>query len=115
MPQDGAQQGLGNPFGAQEVHAPGGMPFRGRVLGVGKFFVIKVVQQAHEAPRLGVFAELGGVGAHRGLDRQHVLAQRRRLRVLLHQGQGFVTIHDRSTPHRSLQSASISCGHKRRA
>ena len=115
MPQDGAQHRFGNPLGPQEVYAPGGMPVRGGVLRVGEFFVIKIVQQAHEAPGLRVFAELGGIGAHRGLDREHVLPQRRGLRVVLHQGQGFVTIHDRSTPHRSLQSASMSCGHNRRA
>jgi hypothetical protein len=52
------------------------MTLGGRVLGIGEFFVIEVVQETDETPRLGILAQSGGVGAHRGLDREHVLAQR---------------------------------------
>jgi len=82
---------------------------------VGEFLVVEIVQQADEPPRLRIFAELGGVGPHRGLDREHVLAQRWRLRVLLHEGKSFGSVHLISTPHRSLHNASMSCGHNLRA
>ena len=38
----------------------------------GVHLPIEVVQQAGQAPVVGVFAILGGVGAHAGLHRQHV-------------------------------------------
>ena len=82
--------------------------------GVGKALIVEVVQQADDAPRLRVFAELGGVGAHRRLDGQHVLAQRRRLGVLLHQGEGVGAIHQ-VTFQRSAHSSAISTGHSLRA
>jgi len=44
---------------------------------------------SHNTPRLGILAEFGGIGPHGGLDREHVLAQRGRLRVLVHEGKGF--------------------------
>src|SRR2546422_328097 len=82
--------------------APRRMTIGGRVLGVGEFLVVEVVQQADETPRLGILAEFGGISPHRGLDREHVLAQRGRLRVLVHEGQGVGSVHWISTPHRSL-------------
>ena len=51
--------------------------------------VVEVVQQARDAPQLLVLAEAAGVGAHRGLDGQHVLAQRRRFRPLAEEGPGL--------------------------
>ena len=38
--------------------------------------VVEVVEQAGQAPELGVAVEPRGVGAHRGFDREHVAAQR---------------------------------------
>ena len=115
MSQDRPEQRLGNSFGAQHAHAPRGMPLGRGMLGVREFLVVEVVQQTDEPPRLRVFTELGGVRPHGGLDREHVLPQRRRLRVLLHQRHGFLAVHVISTPHRSLHSPSISCGHSLRA
>jgi len=91
------------------------MTLAGRVLGIGKLFVIEVVQQANEPPRLGILAVFGGIRAHRSLDREHVLPQRRRLGVLLHERKGFDSVHLIATPHRSLHNASMSCGHSLRA
>src|SRR5438034_409440 len=68
------QQRLGDAFGAQQIDAPGGMTLGGRVLGVGEFLVVEVVQQADETPRLGILTEYGGISPHRGLYREHVLA-----------------------------------------
>src|SRR5207248_1896668 len=41
----------------------------------GVHLVVEVVEHAGDAPALGVFAEAGGIGPHRGLDRARVLAQ----------------------------------------
>lgn len=115
VPQHRAQQRLRDAFGAQQVDAPGGMAVSRRVLCVREFLVVKVVEQTDEPPRLRVLTELGGVSPHGSLDREHVLAQRSRLGVLVHQRQGFLAVHVIPTPQRSLHSASINCGHKRRA
>ena len=58
------------------------------VLGVhvGVALVVEVVEHAHEAPFLLVAVEAGRVGAHRGLDRQDVLAQGRRFGPLAEKG-----------------------------
>ena len=85
------------------------------MLRVGEFLVVEVVEQPDQPPRLRVLPELAGIGPHRGFDREHVLPQRGRLRVLLHERQGFLAIHCVSTPQRSLHSASINCGHNLRA
>ena len=65
-----------------------------RVLLVGKLLVVEVVQQADQAPGLGILAVPDGIRAHGRLDREHVLAQRRGPGVLLHERQRFVTIHE---------------------
>ena len=59
-------------------------------------FVIKVVQQAGDAPLPGVLAQLGRVMPHRRLDRERVFQQRLRLRIFVEQPPRFVTIHARS-------------------
>ena len=50
-----------------------------------------------------------------GKTQLRVLAQRRRLCVFVHQSESFVALHRISTPQRSDQRASISCGQSRRA
>ena len=85
------------------------------MLRIGELLVVEVVQEADKTPRLGILAEFGGIGPHRGFDREHVLAQRGRLCVLVHEGKGFCSVHVISTPHRSLHNASMSCGHNVRA
>jgi len=42
---------------------------------VGIALVVEVVQEPGQAPQVLVLAELDGVSAHPGLDRQHVAAQ----------------------------------------
>ena len=46
------------------------------VVEVGVALVVEVVDEAGDAPELLVAAAVAGVGAHRGLDPQHVLAKR---------------------------------------
>ena len=58
-------------------------------LEVGMALVVEVVQQPGDAPQLLVLAEAPRVGAHGGLDGQHVLAKRRRLGPLAEEGPGL--------------------------
>ena len=62
----------------------------GGVGGVGKALVVEVVQQAHQAPGLRIFARPLGHGTHGDLDGVHVLPEGIGGGVLVHQGQGAV-------------------------
>ena len=66
----------------------------GRVRGVGIALVVEVVQQADQPPGVGVLARTLGHRAHRDLDRVHVLPQRVRRGVLVHQREGSVAVRD---------------------
>src|SRR5262249_18562773 len=80
-----------------------------RVLGRGGiFFIIEIVQQAGDAPLVFVLAELAGVGAHTGLNGQHVLAQALRLGVFAKQAPGLGPVNSiRSIRHWFLPVFSV--------
>src|SRR5215216_8075508 len=58
-------------------------------LEVGMALVVEVVQEARDAPQLLVLAEAAGVRAHRRLDGQDVLAERRRFGPFAEEGPGL--------------------------
>src|SRR5215211_5398799 len=55
--------------------------------------VVHVVQEPGYTPLLLVLAELSGVGAHGGLDGEHVLAKGVALRPLAQQLPGLFAVH----------------------
>src|SRR5437868_9297339 len=67
------------------------MFFGRRVGGVRIALVVEIVNQPGEAPALGVFSEMLGVGAHGGFDAEHVLAERLARREFLHEGEGLAS------------------------
>src|SRR6266568_4703154 len=75
MREDGADDLLGVTLLAQDFCAFGGMPLIGEVLLIGPAFVVEVVQQRSDAPKLLVGAGFTRVGANARFDRQHVFAQ----------------------------------------
>ena len=89
--QDRARHPLGIALRLQDLDAAKRM-----VLLVGPALVVEVVQQRDDAPVLFVLAEQPRVAAHRGFDRQHVLAQALALRVLGHQRPGRLSRHRHS-------------------
>src|SRR5437762_2304506 len=65
----------------------------GRAVGVGKAFVVEVVEEADDPPRLRVGALADGHRAHGAFDGVHVLAEGLRGGPLLHQFEGVGAVH----------------------
>jgi len=63
------------------------------ILEVARRRSLVVMEDACQAPRLGIVAEARGQGPHAGLDRQAVLDQVLVLEVLPEQVQGFIACH----------------------
>ena len=73
--EDRLENVLGPPEAAEVPDPFAGMLLIGGLGGVGVALVVEVVQQAGQAPALLVLAEVSRVGAHRGLDGEHVLPE----------------------------------------
>src|SRR5579864_4623186 len=89
--EDGPAERLRQPAPAQQLDS------HERVAGLLRrvLLVIDVVQQADEAPSVLIFAELPGVGAHDGLDRQHMFLQIDRARLSDQERPSLVSRHAR--------------------
>src|SRR5258707_14594072 len=77
MAHDGPAHRLGITLRGEDLVAAVGV-----ILRVGPALVVKVVNQAGEAPELLVLAPLAGVVTHRGFDGEAVLAEPLLFRVL---------------------------------
>ena len=65
----------------------------GRMIGVGKAFVVEIMHQTHDAPDVRVGPLARRHGAHGDLDRVHVLPQRIGGRVFVDEGECGFAVH----------------------
>jgi hypothetical protein len=86
MAEDGLEDVLRPTSLAQKAHAISGMVFGGRMGGVWMALIIEIVHETSQPPPVGILAEAPGVGAHGGLDGEHVLSERLARRVLVDDG-----------------------------
>ena len=105
MSEDGAAARLRQAEPGQDADPLGRMLLAGRVGGVGKPLVVEVMEQTDQPPRLCVLARARRHGAHRELDRVHVLSQRVGGGILVQQGEGATAVEG----HRSSGGTWDAC------
>ena len=81
VPEDRLEDVLRIPLRTEDAHALRGVLLGGGARRVREALVVEVVDESRESPLLDVLPELRRVGAHRGLDGEHVLPQRLARRV----------------------------------
>ncbi len=86
------QDGTGHPLGIS-LRLEDLDPAKRVVLLVGKTLVVEIVQQRHHRPLLFGLAPQARISAHRGFNREHVLAQALALRVFGDQRPGSLSRH----------------------
>jgi hypothetical protein len=88
--ENGADDLLGIALLAKDPGAFGGVLLVRGVGFVGPAFVVEVVKEGGESPKVFISAVLAGVGADAGFDRQHVFAEAFGLGVLTKQFPGII-------------------------